>query len=290
MFPYVRLKVMEIQRHSADVDGTRMEYLRAGSGPPLLLIHGLIGGNFCWRFNIPEFSRRYTTFAVDLPGFGECDAPSELDCGMNAQAIRLLQWLEQSQMESVDVLGASWGGGVAALLAGMSPRVRSLVLAAPVNPWSKNGEGRVRFFSRRPGATLLRLGMPFSRPVHRVAVQRMYGDRSRVSAGTVEGYSRRVLRRGRVLNILNTLRNWDKDLSVLEKSFKSVKAPTLLVWGTRDTAVDIRSSQVLMQKLPRCELAAIEGAGHLPFEETPEEFNQLVLDFLERTPARTQTI
>ena len=280
---------MDIQKCSTDIAGARMEYLRAGSGPPLLLIHGLIGGNFCWRFNIPEFSAGHTTFAVDLPGFGESDAPVDLDCSMRAQALRLAQWMEQNHMESVDVLGASWGGGVAVLLAAMSSRVRSLVLAAPVNPWSQNGKGRVRFFSRRSGATLLRVAMPFSRPLHPLAVQRMYGERSRVPAGTVDGYSQRLLRRGRVPNIVNTLRNWDKDLSALEKSFQSVQTPALLIWGTRDTAVDIRSSEVLLQKLPASELALIEGAGHLPFEETPEEFNRLVLDFLERAPARTQT-
>lgn len=208
---------------------------------------------------------------------------------MQAQALRLLRWLDNLQLESVDLVAASWGGGVALLLAALSPKVRSLVLAAPVNPWSKAGQERVRFFASRLGATLLRIGMPFSRPLHPIAVQRMYGDRRRIPAGTVDGYSEIVLRRGRAQNIVNTLRRWQKDVSAIEEAIERVRTPTLLVWGTRDTAVDMRSADVLMQKLSVCELVMIEGAGHLPFEETPAEFNRLVLNFLKRNSARPQS-
>ncbi|HWF04388.1 MAG TPA: alpha/beta hydrolase, partial [Candidatus Angelobacter sp.] len=60
------------------------------------------------------------------------------------------------------------------------------------------------------------------------------------------------------------------------------KARTLLVWGTRDGAVDVRSAESLLKALPGSKLEIIEGAGHLPFEETPEVFNRLVLEFLEK--------
>jgi len=72
---------------------------------------------------------------------------------------------------------------------------------------------------------------------------------------------------------------------VLHEAIARVQARSLLIWGTRDGAVDLKSSQALMQVLPECERAVIQGAGHLPFEETPDEFNRLVLEFLERTSA-----
>jgi pimeloyl-ACP methyl ester carboxylesterase len=182
----------------------------------------------------------------------------------------------------VDVIGSSWGGAVAILLAAGSSQVRSMVLAAPVNPWSKFGAGRIRFLNRRLGKTLLRLALPVSRPLHRTAIQRMYGDPSRVPPGTLEGYSSQVLRPGRALDILNTMSHWQKDITALRDAIPRVKARSLLIWGTRDGAVDLRSSEPLMQAMPGCKLELIEGAGHLPFEERPEEFNRLVLDFLER--------
>jgi pimeloyl-ACP methyl ester carboxylesterase len=274
--------LMEIERHCAEVEGQKLHYLKSGSGPPLLLIHGLLGSSFCWRCNMALFSERYTALAVDLPGFGESDAPSGLDCGMQAQARRLLRWLDDLQHGSVDVVASSWGGGVALFLAAMSGRVRSLVLAAPVNPWSQAGLERVRFLSGRLGGALLRLGMPVSRPLHPFALRPMYGDPGRIPPGTLEGYSEMMLRKGRARSLLSVLRCWENDLRGLRGAIEQVRTPALLVWGTRDGAVDIRSSDILMQKIPGCERAMIEGAGHLPFEETPEEFNRVVLGFLGR--------
>ena len=83
-------------------------------------------------------------------------------------------------------------------------------------------------------------------------------------------------------NILNTLRSWEKDVNALRVAIPQIKARSLLIWGTRDSAVDVRSAEALTQALPKCGLAFIEGAGHLPFEETPEEFNRLVLDFIDQ--------
>jgi 4,5:9,10-diseco-3-hydroxy-5,9,17-trioxoandrosta-1(10),2-diene-4-oate hydrolase len=262
---------------------TNLHYVEAGSGPPVVLLHGLLGGSFCWRLNLPVFSGRFTTYAVDLPGFGQCDAPADGDCGMQAQALRLLFWLKRQGLERVDVVASSWGGGVALLLAALSPAcVRSLVLAAPVNPWSELGLRRVRFFGGNLGSALLRMGMPLSRPLHSTALKRMYGDPQKIPAGTMEGYSRMALRKGLARNIVATLRSWENDLKALRTAIERVQSPTLLIWGTRDGAVDLRSAEALRKKLPACELAIIEGAGHLPFEEAPEEFNRLTLDFLKR--------
>jgi pimeloyl-ACP methyl ester carboxylesterase len=273
-----------IQKRSAEVDGTRFHYLQAGSGQPLLLIHGLLGGSFCWRLNLPFFAQRFTAYAVDLPGHGESQAPPVRGCSMQAQACRLHSWLRKHQGASpVNVIAASWGGAVAIFFAALDPGlVRSLVLVAPVNPWSQLGRGRVRFFAGGMGGTLLRCAMPFSRPLHRTALKRMYGDPQKIPPGTLQGYSRLVLRKGLASNIIQTLRCWEKDLEELPGALSRVQSPTLLIWGTRDGAVDIRSAEVLQQKLPACNLAVIEGAGHLPFEERPEEFNRIVLAFLER--------
>jgi pimeloyl-ACP methyl ester carboxylesterase len=273
---------MQINKLTAEIDGEQLHFLRAGSGPPLLLLHGLLGGSFCWRMNMEAFSRQHTVFAIDLPGLGGSDAPRHLDCSMAAQASRVSSLLDHLNLEEVDVVGCSWGGAIAMFLAVQSERVRRLVLAAPVNPWSTLGAGRIRFLNGRLGGTLLRMVWPVSRPLHRTALERMYGDPRRVPAGTIEGYSSLAMRPGRVHNILNTLRNWDKDVNSLRRAISRIKVPSLLIWGTRDGAVDLRSCEALGRALPRCELALIEGAGHLPFEETPDEFNRLVLDFVDR--------
>ena len=167
---------MQIQKHVAEIHGEQIHYLRAGAGRPLLLLHGLLGGSFCWRRNMEVFSRRHTVFAVDLPGHGENDASRHLDCSASAQAGRVLALLERLKLEEVDVVGCSWGGAVAMFLTSQSAKVRSLVLAAPVNPWSNLGSGRIRFLNGWIGESLLRVAWPVSRPLYRIAVARMYGD------------------------------------------------------------------------------------------------------------------
>ena len=277
---------MEIERCSTSVAGQSVCYLKAGAGPPLLLIHGLLGGAFCWRLNLSVFAQRFTTYAVDLPGCGESANPLNRACGMTAQADYLSFFLSELALPQVDVVASSWGGGIAQLFAAANPtRVRSLVLVAPVNPWSDLGLERVRFFSRKFGAALLLAGMPFSRPLHLWGLKRMYGDPARIPAGTLEGYSRLFLRKGLAGNVVNMLRAWEDDLEALRRAPERIHAPTLLIWGSRDSAVAPASAQPLMRRVPQSELAVIDGAGHLPFEETPEEFNRLVLDFLARPQA-----
>jgi len=273
---------MQIEKLTAEINGERIHYSRLGTGRPLLLLHGLLGGSFCWRRNMEALSQSHTVFALDMPGHGENDALRHVDCSMSAQVARILSLMERLSFEEVDVVGCSWGGAIAMLLAAQSAKVRSLVLAAPVNPWSTLGSGRIRFLNGRTGEVLLRIVWPFSRPLYPTALARMYGDPTRLSAETVAGYVSQIMRPGRVSNNLNTLRSWEKDVHALREAIPQIKARSLLIWGTRDSAVDVRSADPLKQALPQCQLKIIQGAGHLPFEETPDEFNRLVLDFIDQ--------
>lgn len=266
----------------ARIDGSEMHYAKAGSGPPLLLLHGLLGGSFCWRFNIPDLAARRTIYALDLPGLGLSDSPSKGDCGMEAQAKRLGEFIEAAGLENVDIVASSWGGAIALLLAADSPAVHSLVLAAPVNPWSQSGLDRVRFCGSAFGGLLVRCALPLSRRFHHIGLERMYGDRARIRPGTLEGYSALLQRRGRARSLINILRHWEHDLQVLHQAIPRVQTPTLLIWGSKDGAVDPRSAERLRNSLARCRLKMLPGIGHLPFEESPEVFNHLVLDFIER--------
>jgi pimeloyl-ACP methyl ester carboxylesterase len=284
---------MSFESGQMAIGGLTLHYQQAGSGPPLLLVHGLLGGSFCWRSNLAALSQRYTVFAVDLPGSGLSDAPPATDCGMQAQAGRLSQFLRQLQLHEVSVMGCSYGGAVALRLAAQenyaSPgKIRALVLVAPANPWSEFGQKRIRFFSTAWGGVLLRMVFPFSGPVHAVALRRMYGDPRRVTADVRKGYVANIVRAARAQNALSVLRSWHTDMETLRALVPTVQVPTLLITGGKDRAVDPRSCQILKEQLPRCDQIVFPELGHLPFEEAPEQFNQMVLEFLnqhELTPA-----
>ena len=76
----------------AEVDGHRMRYLCGGSGPALVLVHGLLGYSFSWRHALPVFSQKNTVYAVDMLGAGFSDRPPALNYCFRAHAERLLQF------------------------------------------------------------------------------------------------------------------------------------------------------------------------------------------------------
>lgn len=272
-----------------EINGERIRFLEAGNGLPLLLLDGLLGGPFCWRFTMPALAEKYFLYAMDMPGSGLSHARGA-DCSMSQQAVRLTDFVRRMGWKELGVIGSSFGGGVAMLLAGNIAgfaTVRALVLSSPVNPWSSFGSRRIRLLSSRLGGYFLRTVLPISHPVHGIALRRMYGDPRRVPKDALAGYRATILCPGRAQNVLTVLRKWQQDMALLEKTIPKLNIPTLLIWGTQDKAVDPRSRVILKERLPQAELHTIEGAGHLPFEEKPEEFNAVVLEFLARVfPSR----
>src|SRR5881227_1968616 len=107
---------VSIDERWVTIDGARMRYLRAGSGPPLILLHGLMGYSFSWRFNIPALAKDFTVFALDLLGTGFSDRPAQLDCRLCSVAERVLQFIDAAGISSFDLLGTSHGGAVAIMV------------------------------------------------------------------------------------------------------------------------------------------------------------------------------
>src|ERR1700694_5269609 len=107
----------EVEECWMELDGARMRYLRAGSGPALILLHGLLGYSFSWRFTIPELARYATVYAPDMLGAGFSDRPAGLDHSMRGTSRRVLRFIERLGISSFDLLGTSHGGAVAMMAA-----------------------------------------------------------------------------------------------------------------------------------------------------------------------------
>src|SRR3984893_6989104 len=154
-----------------EIDGARMRYLRAGAGRPLILLHGLLGYSFSWRYTLPALAPYATVYAPDLLGAGFSDRPAGIDHSIRATAGRVLKFIEKLGLPSFDLLGTSRGGAVAMAAAAecmgtssCEARLRRLVLVCPVNPYSPHGTWLAPFFATRLGAALFSSGigrMPF---------------------------------------------------------------------------------------------------------------------------------
>jgi pimeloyl-ACP methyl ester carboxylesterase len=277
------LPAIDAEERFVTLDGRRVRYLYAGSGPPLLLIHGLMGYSFSWRFNIPAFARKRTVYAIDLIGAGYSDRPGTLDCSLRASAQRLGRFLDEVKVSSFDLLGTSHGGALSMVLAGIiENRVRSLILSAPVNPWSSHGRLITKVLGSAAGSAVThRLGPHLSR-THEFFLRRLYGDPHRIPPGTLEGYSAAIAIPGTFEYLAHVMRCWHADLKYLPEIFPAIRhIPTLLIWGDRDAAVFPRSAPEVCKQFDRCQLVIFEGAGHMPYEEVPDDFNRTVLQFLD---------
>ncbi len=276
-----------IHEHQAEVEGHRMRFLHGGSGPPLLLVHGLLGYSFSWRFNLPVLATRVTVFAPDLLGAGFSERVPGMDCSMAAIAGRLLQFLQGQGIEVFDLLGTSHGGAIAMMLAALAiegnpSAVRRLILVDPAHPWSRPRPVLIKLLSQPAGATLFRTLLPVIRMTHEHYLRRMYGDPRRIPPGTAEGYKAPLANPKAYEYPLSIVRCWQEDMRKLEAALpKIAEIPTLLMWGSRDRVIAPRSAAQLQRQFRNCRLLMLEGVGHLPYEETPEEFNRAVLDFLE---------
>ncbi len=277
-----------------DLEGARMRYLRAGSGRALILLHGLLGYSFSWRYTMPALAPYAAVYAPDMMGAGFSDRPTGIDHSMRGTAKRLLRFIAGLGISSFDLLGTSHGGAVAMMAAGECLRgntglqLRRLVLVAPVNPYSAHGRRLAPFFGSDFGAGLFRLSIARMNFLYPYWHARMYGERKRIPPGTLEGYLAPLAKPGLFEHALSIVRTWSKDLRELETTLpKLASIPTLLMWGGKDTAVHASSAEPLAKVFRNSKSIIFPGIGHLPYEECPEEFNQALIEFLtcENLPA-----
>jgi pimeloyl-ACP methyl ester carboxylesterase len=279
-----------IEEHWLNLPDGRMRYLKAGSGPPLILIHGLMGYSFSWRFTIPALAPHATVYAIDNLGAGLSTATTGMNCAALATAERVLQFADAVGIRNFDLLGTSHGGGIAIMVAAVCAercaeqcgrRLKRLILVAPVNPWSPHGKRFAPFVGSAFGSILFRNTIERWRFLDEVWLRRLFGDGSRIPPDSLKGYRVPVLKNHALRHAARIVRNWNADLAELEAALPRIRDyPTLLIWGTKDRAVDFRSAGPLRRNFRNARLVAFEGVGHLPYEEAPDDFNRALIDFL----------
>jgi pimeloyl-ACP methyl ester carboxylesterase len=265
-----------------------MRYLRAGSGPALILLHGLLGYSFSWRFTIPALAPYATVYAPDLLGAGFSDRPKGLDHSISGTAERVVRFAERLRLETFDLLGTSRGGAVAMAVAARCVQaarrpLRRLVLVCPVNPYSWHGKWVTRVLATRFGAGGFRwvvAHMPFLFPYWH---GRLYAARSKIPADSLEGYKAPLAIPGLFEHGLKIVRTWNADLRELETLLPRLSTiPILLMWGSKDPAVYVPSMKPLSRHFKNVQTIVFPGVGHLPYEECPGQFNQALTQFLTR--------
>ncbi|WP_158790072.1 alpha/beta fold hydrolase [Granulicella sp. L60] len=272
----------EIEEAYVLVDGVKVHYERAGSGRPLILLHGLVGSARNWRRNIDFLSRDSSVYALDLCNMGESERVPGLDAGLAATADRLAAYMDALEIPEADIAAHSHGGAVAMMLAARHPdRARSLILFAPANPFCDLGHQLIRFYQTRFGVWFARKIPALPRRLKATALSRMYGDPSRVYEGALEGYIEGLHIPGTMDHVMQIVQRWFVDMGLLRSALSELAAkPTLLIWGDRDRAVGLPSGRELQKMLTQSRLMVLQGVGHIAFEEMPEICNQAMREWL----------
>jgi pimeloyl-ACP methyl ester carboxylesterase len=280
-----------LTRESLVVHGHRRAYVRAGSGPPLLLLHGI--GNTCqtWAGVIDRLAESHTVVAPDLLGHGDSDKPRG-DYSIAAYANGMRDLLSVLDIEKATVVGHSLGGGIALQFAYQFPeRCERLALVGSGGLGPELSAGLRA--ATLPGAELvltaltgasgpLRLGFQtLDRIGHVAGWQRV---RDLAEAGDALLALKDVEARRAFLRTLRGVADaHGQAVTALDRLYLANSVPMLVIWGSRDPIVPALHAETVRTLVPTARVEVFAGAGHWPHLDDPDRFCDVLLEFIAST-------
>jgi pimeloyl-ACP methyl ester carboxylesterase len=259
----------------ATVLGFKLHYLEAGRGAPVVLLHGLGGDGSRWRPNIEPLARDFHVFALDQIGFGQSDKPlANYHTGMLAEF--LVDFLKAVGVPKASLVGNSMGAGVALYTAAKFPNVVDRIVLADGGGYRSADAGTPA--APTPDALRRRqLQNSVTRDETREFFRILFHDKSLVTDKMVD---EQLALRLRSAFTITKMQEAGGRGSLTEQEVRSVKAPTLIVWGQYDELSSPAGADRLAQAIPGSRKVIIDNCGHMPQLERADEFNRLVRDFL----------
>lgn len=275
--------MMQYEEHIQNIDGLDIYYQVAGTGHPLLMIHGVGGSSLTFRWNIDELADRFRVYVIDLPGHGRSAKPDVRYAAEDAVPY-IAAFIEQVCREPAAVVGNSAGGLIGALTAASRPDlVTHLVMV------SSAGLGRDVDWGLRL------LALPVTRPwlertrqdpsAVRMSLRRLVHDPAlitddlvaEVCAERAQPGAGRVSHAALHDNIgLFGVRRWRKHM----KAIRKIAVPVMFIWGAQDRCIPVRHAYRALKWFAGAPLHVFDGCGHWPPFERPREFNTLVTEFV----------
>jgi pimeloyl-ACP methyl ester carboxylesterase len=273
-----------VQKYAGDrsrfveVDGAKVHYRDEGSGPALVLLHGICASLHTWDGWAARLSERFRVNRMDFPGFG-LTGPARIN-GIDESVSFLGRYLDAVGIERCSLAGNSLGGYISWRYALAHPeKVDRLILLDPVGytqplPWPVTlaAHPLVRPFARRT----------VSRFMIERCLDQVYGDRSRITPELRERYYELALRPGNskacvdVFTLMRRLCRWPG----LSQGIVDLALPTLVMWGALDHWIPIGQMEKWRRDLPRAAFIEYDGVGHAPMEELPDRTAVDALRFL----------
>jgi len=260
----------------------RISYTEQGTGPVALFVHGVLLNGYLWRHQLEDLSDIRRCIALDLLAHGDTEIAPNQDVSVTANAKMLKEFLDALQIDQVDLVGNDSGGGIAQIFAALCPeRVRSLTLTDcdTHDNWPPEAFRPFLAMAAAGGLRGTLETMLSDKSVYRSpqALGPAYEHPDQLTDDSIEKYLRPFVRtEQRTRDLQRFLAAFDnKHTLAIEAQLKTLKAPTLIVWGTDDVYFDVRWSHWLADNIPgtrrRVEL---QGARIFFPEERWQEFNK----------------
>ncbi|MFF0814039.1 alpha/beta fold hydrolase [Rhodococcus sp. NPDC003318] len=279
------------------IHGYRRAFRMAGSGPALLLIHGIGDNSSTWNEVIPHLAKNFTVIAPDLLGHGRSDKP-RADYSIAAYANGMRDLLTVLGFERATVIGHSLGGGVALQFSYQFPQmIERLIVIAPGGV-TKDVNPALRFAALPIANEALRL-LQVPGVIDIVGVLGQIADRLyRGPFKTLDIFHDspdlvRVLRdlpdptaRDAFLRTLRAVVDWrGQVVTMLDRCYLTADLPVQIIWGDRDAVIPVSHAHLAHAALPHSRLEIFDGSGHFPFHDDPIRFLRVVEDFVTTTQA-----
>jgi len=267
-----------------ELEGSWIRYHVTGEGPPVLLVHGLLGSSRIWDGLVDRLSGRFKVYTLDLRGFGESDKPLT-GYGVRHGTRVLQAFCARFGLREAALVGHDIGGEMVVKLAADHPEyARSVALVAtPAN------EEQIDLPTFLWLATLPVIGPLFYvlgqyvGIVRRLWMKPFVSDKRDLPEESVEDAAQSTP--AALRSTFNTVRREiSRDRAV--RQARHLEVPVLLIAGEEDQIVDPQATEDWSAAAPRAEVAILEGCGHLPMAELPEEFGSRLLELLSRGEGR----
>lgn len=259
-------------------------YEEKGKGSPVLLIHGFGASTYTWRHIAPELAQNHRVIAVDLKGFGQSDKPFDEHYSVFDQADLLIDLIAAQDLRDLTLIGHSFGGGVALVLAlSDDPRIKGRISKLVLLDTIAYPQHIPVFFRMLDMPLVSHLGVRMVPPAvqTRIALQIAYLDNSKIDDEEVEAYAAPLRTAAGKHAIIHSARQiMPEGMEELSDRYRTIETPTLIMWCDHDRIVPLEVGLKLRRTLPNSTLRVVEECGHMPQEEQPELTLELIQGFL----------
>jgi pimeloyl-ACP methyl ester carboxylesterase len=273
------------------IHGYKRAFVKTGTGPALLLLHGLGCDHTTWQPVLAALARRYTVIAPDLLGHGLSDKP-RADYSLGGYANGMRDLLTVLGIDKVTVVGHSFGGGVAMQFGYQFPeRTERMVLVAPgglgpevtpaIRAITLPGFHQLMGLVTLPGVrqltttglrTMAATGLPHARDLDEVAeiVDSFKDPRARAA----------------IRHVVRAVVDWKGQIvTMVDRAYLTQAMPMCVVWGTDDSVIPVRHAGIAAEFAPGATVEVIANAGHFPHKDHPQRFVRILDDFVRSHPA-----